>query len=229
MLFLLPGAASMTSESRSLVNAFKAWWKCLTVNSFDIMSDNKMVGGYHLGYLLNNPVMSSHLLNDINVLLEMYKQGKIKIKIDSTFSFSKIGDAMKRLHLRQNIGKVLLKPDYEFHPPISTEQIKILTTVVTTTTSTTTAGQKSSSAQQIDETEKSQKPEQQVKMAEKEEKSNSTWKTSHEPIQMDKEELKVPITIESVKSLTEESQREREDSEPVSTSEKKEPIDPMIG
>lgn len=167
----------------------------------------------------------------------MYKQGKIKIKIDSTYSFSKIGEAMKRLHSRQNIGKVLLKPDYEFHPPVSTDQIKIVTTVVTTTTSTTQADQKPSSTQQIDENAaaKAQKPEEQLptkepaKTAENEEKSNTTWKTSHEPIKMAKEERKVPITIESVKPLTHEGQSERAEGEPVSASEKKEQIDPMIG
>lgn len=129
------GAASITSESRSLVNAFKAWWKCLSINSLDIVSENKSVSGYHLGYLLNNPVVAKEMLNDINVLLDLYEKGQIKIKIDSTFSFSKIGEAMKRMHSRQNIGKIILKPDSEFEHLVSQDQVKIITTVITTTTS----------------------------------------------------------------------------------------------
>jgi hypothetical protein len=165
------------------------------------MSENKMVGGYHLGYLLNNPVLSAQLLNDINVLLEMYKQGKIKIKIDSTYSFSKVGEAMKRLHSRQNIGKVLLKPDYEFHPPVSSDQIKIVTTVITTTTSTSS----------IEATK-----EEPNKPTEKEDKNNAAWKTSHQPIKMDEEEKKVPITVEQV---THEAQIENGESESIPKSQ----------
>lgn len=130
------GAASMTTESRSLVNAFKAWWKCLSINSLDIVSENKSVSGYHLGYLLNNPVVAKEMLNDINLLLEMYHKGQIKIKIDSTYSFSKIGEAMKRMHSRQNIGKIIVKPDAEFEGVSAPDQVKIVTTVISTSTTT---------------------------------------------------------------------------------------------
>jgi NADPH:quinone reductase-like Zn-dependent oxidoreductase len=128
------GAASITNENRSFVNAFKAWWKCLTVNSFDIMSDNKSVSGYHLGYLLNNPSVIKEMQTDVGVLLELYNKGVISMKIDSVFSFSKIGEAMKRMHSRQNIGKILLKPDIEIANAMNLpDHVKIVTTVVSTT------------------------------------------------------------------------------------------------
>jgi NADPH:quinone reductase-like Zn-dependent oxidoreductase len=124
------GAASIANENRSFVNAFKAWWKCLTVNSFDIMSDNKIVSGYHLGYLLNNSGVGKEMQTDLGVLIELYNKGIIKMKVDSIFSYSKIGEAMKRMHTRQNIGKILLKPDSEIGPLVnSPEQVKIVTTV----------------------------------------------------------------------------------------------------
>lgn len=133
------GAASIANENRSFVNAFKAWWKCLTVNSFDIISENKTVSGYHLGYLLSNHAIAKDMLADLKVLFDFYTKGVIKIKVDSVFSYSKIGEAMKRMHSRQNIGKVILKPDAEIATPSTPEHIKIVTTVVTTTTTTEAA------------------------------------------------------------------------------------------
>jgi hypothetical protein len=107
------GAASITTESRSLFTALKGWWKCLTVNSLDIMSQNKSISGYHLGYLISNKAFQTQLQEDLRVLLSLYEQNKISIKVDSTFGFSKIGEAMKRMHTRQNVGKIILKPDSE--------------------------------------------------------------------------------------------------------------------
>jgi hypothetical protein len=129
------GAASMTTESRSLISAFKTWWKCLTINSMEIISDNKSVSGYHLGYLFLNETALRKTLKDIDILLGLYKEGKIKMQIDSVFPYSKIGEAMKRMHTRQNIGKIILKPDCEIQETITSEnQVQISTTATTTTT-----------------------------------------------------------------------------------------------
>jgi hypothetical protein len=86
----LKGVASMTSENRSLVNAFKAWWKCLSLTSIDIMSDNKTVSGYHLGYLMNSPDGVKKTICDLQLLMKWYEEKKIHVEIDSFFSFSKV-------------------------------------------------------------------------------------------------------------------------------------------
>lgn len=128
------GAASMTQESRSLISAFKTWWKCLSINSLDIVSENKSISGYHLGYLMNNTSVASKTMEDIQTLLKLYQDGKIKIKVDSVFGFSKIGEAMKRMHERKNVGKILLKPDSEIADdnsvPVSDEQVKLKTETI---------------------------------------------------------------------------------------------------
>lgn len=140
------GASSMSGEKSSIFNAIKSWYKCLSLNSLDIISHNKMIGGYHLGVLMSQPDYMKTLITDLNTIIDMYVAGKIKLKIDSTFSYSKIGEGMKRLHTRQNIGKIILKPDSEFPiastpaqcampvVPISTEDINLATTTTTTTT-----------------------------------------------------------------------------------------------
>jgi len=130
------GAASMTSETKSLMNTFKTWWKCLSINSLEIISENKSISGYHLGVLLTNPTFIKTANQDIQKLLDLYEQGKIRIKIDSTYAYSKIGEAMKRMHSRLNVGKIILKPDSELTPPsnpevqteASTEQVKLIST-----------------------------------------------------------------------------------------------------
>lgn len=63
---------------------------------------------------------------DLKILLDLYEKGTIKIKVDSVFSYSKIGEAMKRMHGRQNIGKILLKPESEIAPPAAVEQVTFL-------------------------------------------------------------------------------------------------------
>lgn len=103
----------MTTENRSYINAIKTWLKCLSVNSLNIISQNKSVSGYHLGFLLGNSAVADKLKADVSKLFELYLSGKIKMIIDSKFAFSKVGEAMHRMHSRQNVGKIILIPDSE--------------------------------------------------------------------------------------------------------------------
>jgi synaptic vesicle membrane protein VAT-1 len=110
------GAANVAAsgENRSLLTAFKTWYKCFTTNSLSILSDNKSIAGYHLGYLLQDVEKNKHLAADtLNELFRLYNEGAIKPQIDSIYPFSKTGEAMQRMHTRQNIGKILLRPDVD--------------------------------------------------------------------------------------------------------------------
>lgn len=107
------GAANVASgENRSIFSAIKTWYKCFSTNSLSIPSTNKSIAGYHLGYLLKDLENNKDVaLNTINELFRLYEEGAIKPQVDTVFSFSKIGEAMQRMHNRQNVGKVLLRPD----------------------------------------------------------------------------------------------------------------------
>ncbi|CAF3346903.1 unnamed protein product [Rotaria sp. Silwood1] len=110
------GASNVAAsgENRSLLTAFKTWYKCFSTNSLSILSTNKSIAGYHLGYLLKDLENTKDLaLNTINELFRLYKEGAIKPQIDSIYPYSKVGEAMQRMHNRLNIGKVLLQPDDE--------------------------------------------------------------------------------------------------------------------
>ncbi|CAF3325435.1 unnamed protein product [Rotaria socialis] len=110
------GAANVAAsgENRSLLTAFKTWYKCFSTNSLSILSNNKSIAGYHLGYLLKDLDTTKEIaLNTITELFRLYNEGAIKPQIDTIHSFSKVGEAMQRMHNRQNIGKILLRPDDE--------------------------------------------------------------------------------------------------------------------
>lgn len=120
------GTASLFSESRSITNMFKTWWKCLSISSLEIFSDNKSISGYHLGHLMNNESFFQTIQTDMNTLFELWNEKKIKIQVDSTFGYRKVGEAMKRMHQRLNIGKIVLKPDSEMPaaaPVLETEPV----------------------------------------------------------------------------------------------------------
>jgi len=54
-------------------------------------------------------------VNTMNELFRLYNEGALKPQVDNIYPFSKIGEAMQRMHNRQNIGKVLLRPDNEIN------------------------------------------------------------------------------------------------------------------
>jgi NADPH:quinone reductase-like Zn-dependent oxidoreductase len=115
-ILLYIGAANVAAggENRSLLAAFKTWYKCFATNSLSILSTNKSIAGYHLGYLLKDLDSTKEIaFNTITELFRLYNEGAIKPQVDNIYSFSKIGEAMQRMHNRQNIGKVLLRPDNE--------------------------------------------------------------------------------------------------------------------
>ncbi len=110
------GAANVAAsgENRSYLTAIKTWYKCFSTNSLSICSNNKSIAGYHLGYLLKDLDSTEAIASyTINELFRLYNEGALKPKIDNIYPFSKTGEAMQRMHNRQNVGKVLLEPDHE--------------------------------------------------------------------------------------------------------------------
>ena len=110
------GAANVAAsgENRSLLTAFKTWYKCFSTNSLSILSSNKSIAGYHLGYLLKDLEVTKDLAaTAIQELFRLFGEGVLKPQIDSVYPYSKIKEAMQRMHNRQNVGKVLLQPDSE--------------------------------------------------------------------------------------------------------------------
>lgn len=102
------GAANgVTGQKRNLLALAKLWYHQLSLSTLKLMQANKAVCGFHLGYLKDEDLIRQTM----DKLLELYGQGKIKPKIDSRFHFEEVADAMRRMHERQNVGKVILLPE----------------------------------------------------------------------------------------------------------------------
>ncbi|KAG9328228.1 hypothetical protein JZ751_015780, partial [Albula glossodonta] len=94
------GAANMlTGQKRNLLAVAKTWYNQFSINALNLMHANKAVCGYHLGYLDGEFELITQV---VAKLLELYRQGKIK---------PRVGDAMRRMQERNNVGKVILLPE----------------------------------------------------------------------------------------------------------------------
>jgi NADPH:quinone reductase-like Zn-dependent oxidoreductase len=72
-----------------------------------LMNSNRTVSGVHLGRLWGEVPM---LRNELAAVLELWRAGAVKPRIDSVFPFTEAGEAHRRLTDRHNIGKVILVP-----------------------------------------------------------------------------------------------------------------------
>jgi NADPH:quinone reductase-like Zn-dependent oxidoreductase len=72
-----------------------------------MMMYNRAVAGVHIGRLFRE----TDLLDDyLQALVGLYREGQIRPIIDTTFGFDQVQDAHRRLHARENVGKVILQP-----------------------------------------------------------------------------------------------------------------------
>ncbi|XP_044193982.1 synaptic vesicle membrane protein VAT-1 homolog [Thunnus albacares] len=107
MLIVFGAANCVTGQKKNLLAMAKTWYNQLSLTTLKLMQSNKAVCGFHLGYISDEQLIS----RTMSTLLELYSQGKIKPRIDSRYHFEEVADAMKRMHERQNIGKVILLPE----------------------------------------------------------------------------------------------------------------------
>ncbi|KAL6476796.1 hypothetical protein MHYP_G00152950 [Metynnis hypsauchen] len=100
------GAANMLSgQKKNLFAVAKTWYQQFSVHTLSLIQGNRSVCGFHLGYL---DTESELLTQAMNAVLDLYHQGKVKPRIDSTYHLEQVGDAMRRMQERNNIGKVIL-------------------------------------------------------------------------------------------------------------------------
>ncbi|XP_015245978.1 PREDICTED: synaptic vesicle membrane protein VAT-1 homolog [Cyprinodon variegatus] len=121
MLIVFGTANCVTGQKKNLLAMAKTWYNQLTLNTLKLMQTNKAIAGFHLGYITDEELFERTLVK----LMELYQQGKIKPRIDSCYHFEEVTEAMKRMHDRQNIGKVILIPEpkkSEEKPQSNTEE-----------------------------------------------------------------------------------------------------------
>lgn len=100
------GAANMLSgQKKNLFAVAKTWYQQFSVHTLSLIQGNRSVCGFHLGYLDSETEVIAQAMTAI---LDLYRQGKIKPRIDSTYHLEQVGDAMRRMQERNNIGKIVL-------------------------------------------------------------------------------------------------------------------------
>lgn len=102
------GVANMAAgETRSILRVAQTLLKLPRWTPLALMDKNRAVAGVNMGHLWDETEM---LMGEMNELLALYRQKKIKPVIDSTFPFDKAADAHRRMQDRKNIGKIVLVP-----------------------------------------------------------------------------------------------------------------------
>ncbi|KAI7802960.1 synaptic vesicle membrane protein VAT-1 homolog [Triplophysa rosa] len=100
------GAANMLSgQKKNLFAVAKTWYQQFSVHTLSLIQGNRSMCGFHLGYLDSETELIAQAMTAI---LDLHRQGKIKPRIDSTYHLEQVGDAMRRMQERNNIGKIIL-------------------------------------------------------------------------------------------------------------------------
>jgi synaptic vesicle membrane protein VAT-1 len=100
------GFANVQSgETRRLLPALAQLARMPRFSPLRLMTDNKSVSGVTISDMWGEP-----LLQDLAETVRLCQQGKLRPRVDSTFSFARAVDAHRRIQTRQNAGKVILAP-----------------------------------------------------------------------------------------------------------------------
>ncbi|XP_042583362.1 synaptic vesicle membrane protein VAT-1 homolog [Cyprinus carpio] len=100
------GAANMLAgQKKNLFAVAKTWYQQFSVHTLSLIQGNRSVCGFHLGYLDSETELIAQAMAAV---MDLYRQEKIKPRIDSTYHLEQVGDAMRRMQERSNIGKIIL-------------------------------------------------------------------------------------------------------------------------
>ena len=102
------GFANLASgEKRSYLNAAAQMARMPLFTPVGLMNANKAVAGVNIGHLWNEMEMLSE---EMVALVELYRKGAVKPRIDQVFKFEQVAHAHRRIQSSQNVGKVILIP-----------------------------------------------------------------------------------------------------------------------
>jgi len=100
-------ANAASGERRSLLHAVAQFARIPRFSPLRLQGENRAVAGFHLGHLLRRPELVRGALSE---LVALWRERKIRPRVDSTFAFARAADAHRHMHERKNVGKVVLVP-----------------------------------------------------------------------------------------------------------------------
>ena len=77
----------LAGQKKNLLAVAKTWYHQFSIHTLSLIQGNKSVCGFHLGYLDGEIELISQTMT---ALLELYRQGKIKPRIDSTYHLEQV-------------------------------------------------------------------------------------------------------------------------------------------
>ncbi|XP_055688986.1 synaptic vesicle membrane protein VAT-1 homolog-like [Lutzomyia longipalpis] len=119
--YILYGSSNVvTGETKSFFSVARSWWQVDKVSPIKLFDENKSLAGFNLRHLLYQQDGVEYVKNTIEAIFDLWKDGKIKPTIDSTWALEDVAEAMQKMHDRKNIGKIVLDPAMEPKPKPAT-------------------------------------------------------------------------------------------------------------
>ncbi|KAK7866727.1 hypothetical protein R5R35_003148 [Gryllus longicercus] len=119
--YILYGSSNVvTGETRSLLSVAKSWWQVDKVSPIKLFEESKSIGGFNLRHLMYQQNGAPYVQGIVSKVFDLWKEGKIKPVVDSTWALEDVPEAMQKMHDRKNIGKIVLDPNMEPKPKPAT-------------------------------------------------------------------------------------------------------------
>lgn len=98
-------ANAVGGERRSLLRIAAQGIRMPRFSPLRMMGENRGVAGFNLGHLWHRPDL---VLGALDAVVTLWREGKIRPHVDSTFPLERAADAHRRIEERKNVGKVVL-------------------------------------------------------------------------------------------------------------------------
>jgi NADPH:quinone reductase-like Zn-dependent oxidoreductase len=100
--------ANTSSGRRNLFHVLKQIVSVPKFSPMKLMNDNRAVAGVNMGHMFSEVELLSR---EMEALMGLYREGKIKPHVSKSFPFSRAAEAHAELEQGKNVGKVVLTPD----------------------------------------------------------------------------------------------------------------------
>jgi len=97
-------ANAAPGESRNLLKVAGGLATMKRWNALELMNHNHTISGVNIGHLWNE---SAQIRGTFDALMELWRQGVVRSRIDAVFPLAEGVAAHRRMHERKNVGKIL--------------------------------------------------------------------------------------------------------------------------
>ena len=120
-------------ETKSFFSVTKSWWQVDKVSPMKLVEENKSLAGFNLKKLLFKQDGGEFVRAVVNKVFDYWQKGKIHPMIDSSWALEDVQEAMQKMHIHNNVGKIVIDPCLEPKPkpptPVKTKDKKKQTSI----------------------------------------------------------------------------------------------------